>query len=63
LWGFFKPPAPLPTAGAVFLAALVAKCFVGFLFPAVLFLAVYLVLAILIINKQIKTKNISIQKS
>jgi len=37
-----------PTAGAVFLAALVAKCLVGFLLPAVLFLAVYFVLAILI---------------
>lgn len=51
LWGFFKPPVPLappvaPIDGAVFLAYLVAKCFVGFLFADVLFLAVSFVLAI-----------------
>jgi len=41
LWGFLTPPV----AGADFLAALVAKCFLGALAP-VDFLAVYLVLAI-----------------
>ena len=51
LCGFFKPPVPLappvvPIEGAVFLAYLVAKCFVGFLFADVLFLAVSFVLAI-----------------
>ena len=51
LCGFFKPPVPLappavPIDGAVFLAYLVAKCFVGFLLADVLFLAVSFVLAI-----------------
>ena len=46
LWGFLTPPGPegLLTA-AVFLAALLASCFLGALAP-VFFLAVYLVLAI-----------------
>ena len=44
LWAFFTPPA----AGAVFLAALLARCFLGALVP-VFFLAVYLVLAIVMI--------------
>jgi hypothetical protein len=37
-----------PAAGAVFLAALFAKCFLGALVP-VFFLAVYFVLAILVL--------------
>jgi hypothetical protein len=41
LWGFFTPPA----WGAVFLAALLAKCFLG-AFAPVFFRAVYFVLAI-----------------
>ena len=41
LWAFFTPPV----AGAVFLAALFARCFRGALVP-VFFLAVCLVLAI-----------------
>ena len=42
LWGFFTPPV----AGADFLAALVASCFLG-AFPPVLIRAVCLFLAIL----------------
>ena len=45
LCGFLTPPV----AGADFLAALVANCFLG-AFAPVDFLAVYLVLAILILN-------------
>jgi len=46
LCGFFTPPV----AGADFLAAFVAKCFLGALAP-VDFLAVYLVLAICFISQ------------
>jgi hypothetical protein len=46
LWGFLTPPV----AGALFLAALVASCFLGAL-PPVDFLAVCLVRAMLLVQK------------
>ena len=48
LWGFLTPPV----AGALFLAALVASCFLG-AFPPVDLRAVCLVLAMLTVDEQL----------